>query len=218
MTLPFKAILFDKDGTIFDSEAMFCQSWVESAKEFNVHFTAEMYDQFVGVRADECYRRAVDIFGKDFPMDEFKVYNRKWINDQKAIGVPFKLGFQAFFEKVLASKLPLGLVTSSTAEATRLSFGPYPEYLPHFQVQITGDKVAKPKPDPMGYLMACQALNVEPSQALVFEDSTAGITAGLEAGCQVVAIPDYLPIAQPLLDRCAYVLESFEQADFLLNT
>lgn len=213
----FNAVLFDKDGTIFDSESMFCQSWVESAKAFDVHFTKEMYDQFVGVIADECYKRAQVIFGESFPMDEFKLYNRAWINKQKAQGVPFKLGFQTFFSELLTKPLPLGLVTSSTYEATVLSFEPYEGYLDKFQVQITGDRVSKAKPSPEGYLKACEQLGVEPANALVFEDSTAGITAALAAGCQVAAIPDYLPIDESLLAQCTYVFESFEDAMFLLD-
>lgn len=215
--LTFDAVLFDKDGTIFDSETMFCQSWVESAKAFDVHFTAQMYDQFVGVIADECYKRAQELFGSDFPMDEFKLYNRAWINKQKEIGVPFKLGFQSFFAKLLTTGLPIGLVTSSTYEATVLSFAPYDGYLDKFKVQITGDRVTKAKPSPEGYLKACEGLNVAPERAIVFEDSTAGITAALAAGCQVVAIPDYLPIDEKLLAKCTYVFESFEDAHFLLQ-
>lgn len=216
MNKPIKAVLFDKDGTIFDSEKIYCESWVHSAKAFNVHFTAQMYDQFVGVRAIECYQRAKAMFGDDFPMDEFISHNRDYINQQKRAGFPLKLGFKSFFSRVKQTHLPIALVTSSVHDAAVLSFSGT-DYLNDFDVFITGDQVKQAKPAPDCYLLACEELNIHPENALVFEDSSAGVAAATAAGCQTVAIPDYLPIQQDLLKQCAYVLNSFEEAHFLLD-
>lgn len=213
---PIKAVLFDKDGTIFDSEKIYCESWVHSAKAFNVHFTAQMYDQFVGVRATECYQRAQAMFGDDFPMDEFIRHNRDYIDQQKRAGVPLKPGFKSFFDRLLLTNVPIALVTSSARDAAILSFS-RTEYLNHFDAFITGDQVEHAKPAPDCYLLACEQLNVKPENCLVFEDSTAGVTAAVAAGCQTVAIPDYLPLPADLLNQCAYVFDSFEDAHFLLD-
>lgn len=215
-TAKIQAILFDKDGTIFDSEQIYCDAWVASAKAFNVHFTAQMYDQFVGVRAVECFRIAHKMFGKDFPMDDFIKHNRQYIDEKKAQGMPIKKGFEAFFELAKKSHLPLGLVTSSVKDAAVLSFAGT-NFMDYFEVFITGDQVKEAKPSPEGYLLASQRLNIEPENILVFEDSNAGVKAATSAGCQTVAIPDYLPIEQDLLDECIHVFDSFEDALFLLK-
>lgn len=216
MHTPIKAVLFDKDGTIFDSEKIYCESWVQSAKAFNVHFTAQMYDQFVGVRAVECYQRAQAMFGDDFPMDEFIRHNRQYIDKQKRAGFPLKPGFKSFFSQLIQTQLSVALVTSSVHDAAVLSFSGT-DYLTHFDAFITGDQVNQAKPAPDCYLLACEQLKVKPENCLVFEDSAAGVAAAVSAGCQTVAIPDYLPIPADLLNQCAYVLESFEEAHFLLE-
>lgn len=209
------AIVFDKDGTIFDSEQIYCQSWVESAKAFNVHFSADMYDQFVGVRAVECFERAQKMFGEDFPMDEFIKYNRAWIDKRKDQGMPIKPGFSEFFERAKQTQLPLALVTSSARESAEHSFTGT-DFRRYFDHTVTGDEVSHAKPSPECYLLASKKLAVPPSEMLVFEDSSAGVTAALEAGCQTVCILDYLPVKAELLARCDHVLKSFTEAHFLL--
>ncbi|KMT64263.1 HAD family hydrolase [Catenovulum maritimum] len=213
---PIKAVLFDKDGTIFDSEKMYCDSWVESAKAFNQHFTAKMYDDFVGVRAVECYARAHKMFGEDFPMEEFIAHNRAYIDHQKSLGLPQKPGFSDFFSQLKQLNMPIGLVTSSVHDAAVLSFTKT-DYMDEFKVFITGDLVTQAKPAPDCYLMACEQLKLNPENVLVFEDSSAGVAAATSAGCQTVAIPDYLPVDKQLLGKCIHVLESFEQAHFLID-
>lgn len=211
-----KAILFDKDGTIFDSEKIYCDSWVASAKAFNVEFSAKMYDQFVGVRAVECYQRAHKMFGEHFPMEAFIKNNRQYIDEKKAAGMPIKKGFEDFFEQVKELSIPIGLVTSSAKEAAVLSFSGT-NFMEFFQVFITGDLVESAKPSPDCYLMAAERLGLKPENILVFEDSNAGVSAATDAGCQTVVIPDYLPIKQDLLDKCSHVLASFEDAYFLID-
>ncbi|TYK67204.1 HAD family hydrolase [Colwellia echini] len=216
LTKEIKAVLFDKDGTIFDSEQIYCDSWVASAKAFNVNFTAEMYDPFVGVRAVECYQRAHKMFGESFPMKDFIKHNRRYIDDKKAAGMPIKKGFITFFEQVKSLSLPIGLVTSSAHDAAILSFTGT-DFMDYFTVFITGDLVDVAKPSPDCYLLAAKKLGIKPENILVFEDSSAGVSAATLAGCQTVAIPDYLPVENSLLDKCAYVVESFEDADFIID-
>jgi beta-phosphoglucomutase-like phosphatase (HAD superfamily) len=213
----FDAFLFDKDGTIFDSEAVYCQAWMASAKAFDVKFTRDMYKRFVGKRSDECYQQAQLLFGSNFPMAKFIAYQTKIIEQKKASGLNFKSGFPSFFQTLLFQQLPIALVTSSDRKATLSSFAPYPVYLDKFQVMVTGDQVINAKPDPQCYLMACQQLGIAPKRALVFEDSTAGITAAIAAGCQVAAIPDLLPISETLLAKCTYVFNNFKEALVLLK-
>ncbi|WP_143873633.1 HAD family hydrolase [Catenovulum sediminis] len=211
-----QAILFDKDGTIFDSEKIYCESWIESAKAFNVPFSAKDYDKYVGIRANECYRLAQKEFGTDFPLDDFMRHNRAFIDEQKRRGIPVKPGFISFFDKARQTGVPLGLVTSSARDAAILSFTGT-DFLRHFEVFVTGDDVENAKPSPECYFLAAQRLNISPDNILVFEDSNAGVQAALEAGCNVIAIPDYLEINKKLQKKCWHLLDSFNEADFTLN-
>lgn len=211
-----QAILFDMDGTIFDSEKMYCQAWVETAKHFNLHFTAQMYEQFVGMRTFECYQIAQTIFGEQFDMQPFISYFRTFISSQKAINIPIKPGFIQFFELLKQQDIKIGLVTASRQASVIENFTTLP-YLKDFDLVISGDDVKQPKPDPECYLLACQQLSVTPKHTIVFEDSNTGAQAAISAGCRTIIIPDYLPIKPALAQQAEAVIDNFNQADYLLN-
>ncbi|MCU4674112.1 HAD family phosphatase [Catenovulum sp. 2E275] len=210
-----KAILFDKDGTIFDSEAAYRDAWVTSAQHFNLEMTPQMYDPFVGIRAAESYKLARELFGNEFPLEEFAVKTRELIDYHKMRGLPIKKGFDRFFQQARQLNIPMGLVTSAVYDAAVLTFC-QTDYLAHFDIIVAGDMVKHAKPSPECYLMASEKLGVEPQHILVFEDSNAGVEAATSAGCQTVAIPDYLPVHEALLAKASYVLESFDQAHSII--
>ncbi|WP_440905269.1 HAD family hydrolase [Catenovulum sp. SX2] len=212
----FKAILFDKDGTIFDSEAIYRESWVKAATEMGYHFTSEMYDPFVGVRAVESYQGAQKLFGDNFPIDKFIERTGYYNKQAKLAGMPIKPGFNAFFDQAKKLAIPLGLVTSAVHDAAITTFHGT-DFLDYFQIIVTGDMVEQPKPDPSCYLMACKQLGLAPHEVLVFEDSNAGVAAAIQAGCQTAAIPDYLPVKPELLNNATYVFNSFADAMYLVG-
>ncbi|MEP0354154.1 MAG: HAD family phosphatase [Paraglaciecola sp.] len=217
MLIPkYDAILFDKDGTIFDSERMAFDAWMNTARAFGVLFNLDIYKTFIGVPTPECFNRARNLFGKGFPMDNFISEYRHCMSISKQQGVPIKKGFTEFFEAIKAVKIPIGVVTSSSYDAAMDSFQ-HTDFLPALDVLITLDDVVTPKPAPDCYLLACQKLSVSPERVLVFEDSSVGIKASLAAGCQTIAIPDLADIESELLPKCTHALTSFDDAHFVLK-
>jgi beta-phosphoglucomutase-like phosphatase (HAD superfamily) len=206
----FDAILFDKDGTIFDSEQVCCDAWVLTAKAFDVYFTADMFKKFIGIPTEECYQIAHKNFGLTFPMDAFILETRRYISAQKRLGLPIKKGFERFFNYILENNVPVGVVTSSTYDSVIESFQ-QTDYLRALDVLVTFDDIANPKPAPDCYLLACKKLHLSPERVLVFEDSNIGIKASLAAGCQTVAIQDLLDIEPELLARCHFTFPSFDE-------
>ena len=206
----FDAILFDKDGTIFDSEQVCCDAWVTTAKVFDVDFTADMFKKFIGIPTHECIKIAHQNFGSAFPMETFTQEISRYISAQKKQGLPIKKGFDRFFRYILKKNIPVGVVTSSGYDSVIESFQ-QTNYMQSLDVLVTFDDIIHPKPAPDCYLLACQKLSVAPERVLVFEDSNAGIKASLAAGCQTVAIPDIVDIETELLARCHYTFSSFDE-------
>jgi HAD superfamily hydrolase (TIGR01509 family) len=206
----FDAILFDKDGTIFDSEQVCCDAWMATAKVFDVHFTTDMFKRFIGIPTDLCNQIAHQEFGLTFPMDDFILETRRYISAKKRQGLPIKKGFDRFFNYILENKVPVGVVTSSAYDSAVESFQ-QTAYLQALDVMITFDDVANPKPAPDCYLLACKQLSVSPKRVLVFEDSNAGIKASLAAGCHTIAIPDIVELEPALLADCLHTLTSFDE-------
>lgn len=212
----FDAILFDKDGTIFDSEQVCCDAWIATAKKFDVCFTTDMYKKFIGIPTHQCQQMAHQDFGLAFPMDDFILETRRYMSAKKHQGLPIKKGFERFFNFLLENKIPMGVVTSSDYGSAIESFQ-QTHFMQALDVLVTFDDITHPKPAPDCYLLACQKLLVTPENVLVFEDSNAGIEASLAAGCKTVAIPDIVEIEPNLLTRCHYTIPSFDEAYSLLK-
>ncbi|MFT2089568.1 HAD family hydrolase [Paraglaciecola sp. 2405UD69-4] len=212
----YDAILFDKDGTIFDSERMACDAWMNTAKVFDVPFTLDTYKTFIGVPTPACFKTAKGLFGDKVCMDDFIAEYRRYMAASKLQGVPIKKGFTDFFNTLKAANFPVGVVTSSSYDAAMGSFQ-HTDLLPQLDVLVTLDDVINPKPAADCYLLACEKLSVAPQRVLVFEDSSVGIKASLAAGCNTIAIPDLADIEPQLLSKCLDVLASFDEANKLLK-
>ncbi|MFC4700003.1 HAD family hydrolase [Glaciecola siphonariae] len=205
------AILFDKDGTIINSEFANKTAWMTSMTEHGVDFSEADYQTFVGVPTQKCFDMARDMLPKDFDWEAFFSTLRTNIRKHYDAGVPFKPGFEDFFAHIKTLKLPIGLVTSAERKGTELSFK-RSGYLTDFNTIVTIEDVDDPKPAPAPYLLACRKLNVAPEHTLVFEDSSVGLQSAISAGCITVAIPDLVDLDVLIKNQCYRVLTSFSDA------
>ncbi|NTS75688.1 HAD family phosphatase [Catenovulum sp. SM1970] len=211
---PIQAILFDMDGTIFDTEVIYESGWIETAEAFGQSFTKEDYKKMVGVRREVCHQIAKDMFGPDFPMDDFIAAKDKHNQQVKAQGVAIKQGFEAFFQACLKKNLKLGLVTSSHRAVVDANFArlTHFDYLKHFDCIVAAEDVTQPKPEPECYLKAAKQINVAPESCLVIEDSNPGCRAAIAASCPTLMIPDFLPAEPDVAEQLAEQVSSFDQA------
>lgn len=210
MNAPLQAILFDMDGTIFDSESLHLKAWALASREFGLPAKPEDFLHFVGVREDACYRIFSEAQEEGFQLDKFIATKRQFVTELSELGVDYQPGFEQCMEWCLATGLPLGLVTSSTAKAVEFNFRHTP-YANVWQHIITGADVDHPKPAPDCYLKACALLNVEPQHTLVLEDSNAGATAAIDSGCRTVVIPDYGKINHYVQENAWKVIKSLTE-------
>lgn len=86
--------------------------------------------------------------------------------------------------------VPLAIATSSSRAAVQAKRRNHEALFGRFDAIVTAEDIVRGKPAPDVFLAAAQALGVPPTECCVFEDATAGVDAGLAAGCVVVAVPD----------------------------
>lgn len=205
----FDAILFDMDGTIFDSEAVHRDAWKMSAAQFDQVFTDEDYLKFIGMTTPDCMKVAMEMFNHQVKLNDFSQAYYENLDVLLKDAVPLKVGFMAYLQKLKQLGKPLAIVTSSAKPGVAANFSHY-DFLSDFEVVITRDDVNEFKPNPEPYLLACEKLNVLPSRAIVFEDSNTGATAAIEAGCYTVGIPDLVPFNEITKQHLSQELTSFE--------
>ncbi|UMM02734.1 HAD family phosphatase [Vibrio campbellii] len=195
-----KAVLFDMDGLIFDTESIYKQSWQYAATKQGLTITDDFYQQFIGVQDPECERILAEHFQDAIDMPRYKAVRDEHFHNLRNQGIALKPGFDALFYAIKQHGLLTAIVTSSHLPEVKHNFTGS-EYLAQFDLVITAEDVERGKPNPDCYQMAYRQLGVDAKQCLVLEDSNNGIKAALTAECHAVMIPDLLPPLTELEDK-----------------
>jgi len=187
------AVVFDADGTLFDTETLMHKIWVEVGQELNFTRPSQEYLDFVGLNRTALLALMAERYGDDF--DGYGYLIRcvdRLAQHIDREGVPLRPGAREILEFLHERGIPAALATSTQRIRTdrRLELS---GLAPYFQATITGDEVSKGKPDPEMYLTACQKLGVSPHRAIAVEDSRNGILSAHAAGMMPVMIPDMIP-------------------------
>ncbi len=191
------AVLFDMDGLIFDTESVYKQSWQYAALEQGIAIRDDFYQQFIGVQDAECEAILSEYFQQQIDISRYKRVRDAHFQHLREQGIALKAGFDALFSEVKQRKLATAIVTSSSVHDVKYNFSSS-HYLEQFDLIITAEDVARGKPNPDCYQLACNRLGYRAEQCLVLEDSNNGIKAALAAGCHAVMVPDLLPPLEAL--------------------
>ena len=188
-----KAIVFDMDGIIFDSERLIIECWKVVADKYGIHDIEDICNKCLGVNSVETKEIFLSYYGQDFPYDAYRAEMSKLYHEQYNGGrLPMKTGVVELLEYLKENCVPVALASSTRSEVVlqQLRDAGIAEY---FQVVIGGDMVKRSKPQPDIFLKACEELGVEPKNAFAIEDSYNGIRAAA-AGClRPLMVPDLMP-------------------------
>ncbi|MDE3199046.1 MAG: beta-phosphoglucomutase family hydrolase [Acidobacteriota bacterium] len=181
------AFIFDMDGVIVDSNPLHRIVWEEYNRRHGIETTEEMQQRMYGKRNDAIVR---DFFGASLTDEEVIRHGaRKEALYREMLGprlaetlVP---GLEAFLKRHPST--PAAVATN--AELPNVDFVLGESGLrPYFRAIVDGHQVQNPKPHPDVFLRAAGLLGVPPAACVVFEDSYAGVEAGVAAGMRVVAL------------------------------
>ncbi|GAA0603439.1 HAD-IA family hydrolase [Streptomyces crystallinus] len=180
-TLTARALLLDMDGTIVNSDAVVERCWRRWAVEHGL----DPEEALKVVHGRQGYA-TMAVLLPDRPMEQNLADNRVMLAEETADtdGVVPVPGAPAFMASLAG--LPHALVTSANEPLAQARMGA--AGLPVPAVRVTAERVGASKPDPEGFLKGAAELGFAPADCVVFEDSEAGIQAGLAAGMRVVGI------------------------------
>lgn len=185
-----KAVIFDMDGLMIDSERVTFEGYQHVMKKMGLEITRDFYLTLLGKPIKGIYQRFYDAYGNDFPIEAVIKEVHQYMADLfETEGVPLKPGLSQLLEYLKAHQYRTIVATSSNRDRVdkilaRAGITAY------FDDSICGDEVTKGKPDPEVFLKSCEKLEVTPDQAIVLEDSEAGILAASRAKIQVLCVPD----------------------------
>ena len=212
--LSFDGVVFDADGTLFDTENLMYEFWVEVGEAMNFPYPGREYLDYVGLNRAAVLSLMRERYGDGFDGAEFMVRCVARLSQRIEIeGVPLKPGVREILTFLKERHIPIGLATSTHRVRTqrRLELCGLSEY---FQAVTTGDEVTKGKPNPEIYLTTCEKLGLDPARCLAVEDSRNGILSARSAGMSVAMIPDMIP---PSVELLAQVWGRFDSLSDLQN-
>lgn len=189
MLKDIKAVIFDLDGSLVDSMWIWKDIDIEYLGRFGISLPHNLQKEIEGKSFSETAVFFKERFQIPDSLDKMKDDWNKMAWDKYINDVPLKPGADIFLQYCISHDIKLGIATSNSrqlVEAVAESKG----FGKDFDCIMTACEVAKGKPAPDIYLAVAQQLNVNPSECLVFEDITAGIMAGKNAGMRVCAVED----------------------------
>ena len=199
---PVKAALFDMDGLLIDSEALYIKAMQAAALTFKREMSLDFCHSMVGIPRAECNVMIQELYGEGFDLAEFRGVYSANVSQLMEAGVPIKAGVVAVLALLAERGVPCGVATSALRATAESHLG-RAGLLPRFATLVARDDVERAKPFPDIYLEAARRVGVPPGNCIAFEDSSPGLTAAHAAGTMAIMVPDIL---QPSDEICAKAL------------
>ncbi|HBS48527.1 TPA: hypothetical protein DEO28_01335 [Candidatus Dependentiae bacterium] len=214
-----KAIIFDMDGTILDSEHV----WGEAIKSvltnhnviLNPHHEEVVFKKMSGTSLEACFKQLKEMFNLSKSHIELMEECKKHSASEFAKGVNFIQGFTSFHMQLQSYNIPSCIATNCDPDTfvkieqrMKLSnfFGNKMFNISH---------VKNPKPSPELFLYSAEQLNVKPHECVVFEDSLFGFKAAKEAGMKCIGIKN--DKNTELLHHVDHAIDNYDFAKEILN-
>lgn len=183
-----KAIIFDFDGLIVDTETIWFQAFQEVIREYGGDLPLEEFAKCIGTTDEVLYtyieQQLKEQFNKNLLKEKVSALH------QEKMKIPVaRDGVKEYLEEAKGLGVKIGLASSSSRDWV-IGFLEDLGIREYFEVIKTKEDVEKVKPDPALYKAAIEELKIDSSEAVVFEDSVNGLKAAIAAGLKCVVVPN----------------------------
>ena len=184
-----KGVIFDMDGTMFDTERLSTKGWIYAGKKLGVDIPVALTDSFRGRNPQAIRKKFAAYFGDRLDYDTARAMKHEYFDEVTKESVPHKEGLQDLLEYLKEHEIPAVVATSTERKrASRLIHMSGIEHL--ISNAIYGDMVERGKPEPDIFLEAARQLGSPAALCTVIEDSPNGLRASRRAGCRTLFVPD----------------------------
>ena len=198
-SLPTKAVIFDMDGLLLDSETLTYDAYVLTAKRHGISCEFTDYSRMIGLNMVEGVSVLREILPDDIDVSDFKAEWMELYRQRLDGTVPVKPGIPDIVDSLATRRVPMAVATSSQGEKARDILSRVG--LARHMLAITGgNEVPRGKPAPDVYQATIAKLAAYgirgADDCIAFEDSENGVKAARAAGLRVIQVPDLIPAAR----------------------
>jgi beta-phosphoglucomutase len=185
----YDGVLFDMDGVLIDAREWHYLALNEALEPFGYEITLmEHQTRFDGLST----KKKLEILSREQNLPEYlhpvisAIKQDRTLRFSAFLNYP-SVGLQILLNRLSQKDYRCGVVTNSIRQTTEVMLKSA-SVLDNFDVIVTNEDVSEPKPNPHGYMLACNKLGIIPSRVLVIEDGEYGLEAARLAGCEVIMV------------------------------
>lgn len=205
-----KAVIFDMDGTLLDSERIGLKAWQYVIDKYSLPFDLSLPYRSIGLNYTSMQNLFLTELGDDYPFEKYwKYVKQKFSEYEEKNGIPVKQGFNELCTYLKANKIGM-YVATSTYHASAAKELEHSGVLGYFDGIIGGDEITKGKPDPEIFIKAAELSGYNKENCLVIEDSTNGLKAGINSGIRTVYIKDIVDVPSEIADKAYAKCEALD--------
>lgn len=194
------SVIFDMDGTIFDTERLVLDCWERVGETHGIPDIREVFMRCIGTNKIRTQEIVFAHYGEDFPYEKFSEESSVLFHEiADKEGIPVKPGAGELMKYLSEKKIPMGLASSTRLAVVTQELQAAGLY-EYFQVVVGGDLLKNSKPAPDIYLMTCERMGVLPGNTYAIEDSYNGIRSAHSAGMHPIMVPDLTPATEEMRD------------------
>lgn len=206
-------ILFDMDGTLFDTEKHYQWAWRKAIADAGYELDASEVLKLRSLGAPYNVAQFQEWFGEEVDYRAIRQERVDLMKDMLAHEIPLKPQVPQTLEKLRQMGYSMAVVTA-TAQEQAVSNLKLAGLLPFFDHVISASMVKRGKPAPDVYLHACEVLGVQPENCYAVEDSPNGVMSAHAAGCRTIMIPD---LSQPDAELSRLLYRKLDTFGKLIN-
>ncbi|WP_407427566.1 HAD family hydrolase [Treponema sp.] len=206
-----KAVLFDMDGVLLDTESLCKICWRRAAEEYNLSNIDEIFMNCVGRSRADTTRLLQNYLPDENTASSFReragelfdvVWHEEGLKKMPFVSECLESLKKAGFRLAVASSTWQVKVHPQLKEAGIFDY---------FETITTGDMVTHSKPDPEIYLKAVQSLNLSPEECVSIEDSPNGVRSSFSAGVKCIMVPDLIPADSEMKEKTWQILKNLKE-------
>lgn len=210
-----KAVVFDMDGLLVDTEVVYCDALIAEAAHTGHDLPMDVVKRMIGHIWLNSVPILMEHFGDGFDTEALRAGAARRFHQLSAAEIALKAGVVEMLDQLDAMGLPRAIATSSRRESVEHHIGGH-GLLDRFHAVLANGEYPRPKPHPDPYLKAAEALGVDPADCLALEDSHNGVRAASAAGMMTIMVPDMLDPTEEMETLCIRIARDLHEVRNLL--